>query len=73
MDSNPGDALIFHCFTLHKFEGNHSPDRDRRVLFLRYADADAVEVYNNRAPRAGKLLRGTTKFDDVRRFEENLT
>lgn len=35
---------------LHRSGGNTS-QRDRRVLFLRYADADAVEVYNDRKPR----------------------
>ena len=72
MHSNPGDALIFHCFTLHKSEGNMSKDRDRRVLFLRYADADAVEVYNGRKPRLGRLVKGETRFDEVRAFESHL-
>ena len=66
-----GESLVLHCLTLHKSEGNRS-DRDRRVLFLRYADADAVEVYNDRRPRLGRLLRGTTQFDAVRRFESDL-
>lgn len=72
MESSAGDALIFHCFTLHKSEGNMSADRDRRVLFLRYADADAVEVYNHRKPRLGRLVKGTTRFDEVRAFESDL-
>ena len=67
-----GEAIVFHCWTLHKSQGNFSPDRDRRILFLRYADADAVEVYNNRRPRIGPLLRGNTKFPEVERFEADL-
>ena len=67
-----GDALIFHAWMLHKSDGNFSADRDRRILFLRYADADAVEVYNDRRPRLGRLLRGTTQFPEVRGFEADL-
>jgi hypothetical protein len=67
-----GESLIFTCWTLHKSEGNRSNDRDRRILFLRYADADAVEVYNNRQPRLGRLLRGQTKFPEVAQFESQL-
>ncbi len=67
-----GEAIVLHCWTLHKSEGNLAPDRDRRILFLRYADADAVEVYNNRRPRLGPLLRGVTNFPDVARFEAEL-
>lgn len=69
MAMHAGDCLIFNCWMLHKSEGNLSKDRDRRVLFLRYADADAVEVYNNRKPRLGKLIRGSTKFEEVGKFE----
>lgn len=72
MEMKAGDCLIFNCWMLHKSEGNYSTDRDRRVLFLRYADADAVEVYNNRKPRLGRLVRGTTKFDEVAGFEASL-
>ncbi len=64
-----GDAVIFHCHMLHRSEGNHSKTRDRRILFLRYADADAVEVYNDRQPRLGPLLRGSTQFPEVEAFE----
>jgi hypothetical protein len=67
-----GESIIFTCWTLHKSEGNRSRDRDRRILFLRYADADAVEVYNDRRPRLGRLLRGTTRFPEVREFEAHL-
>jgi hypothetical protein len=67
-----GESLIFHCWMLHKSEGNMSPDRDRRILFLRYADADAVEVYNERRPRLGKLLCGRTRFPEVEQFEREL-
>lgn len=72
MEMNAGDALIFSCWMLHKSDGNYSKDRDRRILFLRYADADAVEVYNNRRPRLGRLLKGATKFEEVRLFESEL-
>ncbi len=66
-----GECLFFHCWTLHKSEGNRT-DRDRRILFFRYADADAVEVDKGRKPRLGKLLRGSTQFGDVRQFETDL-
>jgi len=64
-----GETLMFHCWTLHQSRGNFSESRDRRILFLRYADADAVEVYNGRKPRLGKLLRGKTQFSEVEEFE----
>lgn len=67
-----GETLLFHCWTLHKSEGNFSPDRDRRILFMRYADADAVEVYNQRKPRLGRLVRGKTRFPEVEQFEADL-
>ena len=67
-----GDALILHCWMLHKSEGNKSKTRDRRILFLRYADADAVEIYNERRPRLGRLLRGSTRFAEVENFESHL-
>jgi len=67
-----GESILFHCWTLHKSQGNMSRDRDRRLLFLRYADADAVEVYNGRKPRLGKLLRGATRFAEVQEFEASL-
>jgi Phytanoyl-CoA dioxygenase (PhyH) len=66
-----GDCLLFHGWTLHKSEGNFS-DRDRRILFFRYADADAIETDKCGKPRLGRLLRGTTKFEEVREFEANL-
>lgn len=66
-----GEAIVFHCWMLHKSQGNFSPDRDRRILFLRYADADAVEVYNNRRPRLGPLLKGVTKFPEVASYESS--
>lgn len=72
MPLRAGECLVFGCWTLHKSEGNFSPDRDRRILFLRYADADAVEVYNGRKPRLGRLLRGTTRFPEVAAFESHL-
>lgn len=67
-----GDCLIFSCWMLHKSEGNHSRDRDRRVLFFRYADADAVEVYAGRRPRLGRLVRGRSKFAEVTAYESAL-
>ncbi len=67
-----GECLIFNCWTLHKSDGNFSKDRDRRILFLRYADADAVEVYNRRRPRLGRLVRGRTRFPEVEAFESDL-
>lgn len=72
MEMKAGDALIFNCWMLHKSDGNYSTDRDRRILFLRYADADAVEVYNNRKPRLGRLVKGETQFDEVADFEADL-
>ena len=72
MPMKAGETLIFHCWTLHQSQGNFSKDRDRRILFMRYADADAVEVYNDRQPRLGKLLRGTTQFEEVAAYESDL-
>jgi ectoine hydroxylase-related dioxygenase (phytanoyl-CoA dioxygenase family) len=72
MEMKAGDALIFNCWMLHKSDGNYSADRDRRILFLRYADADAVEVYNERRPRLGRLVKGQTKFKEVEQFEAAL-
>ena len=72
MPLKAGECLFFHCWTLHKSEGNLSKDRDRRILFVRYADADAVEVYNNRRPRLGHLVRGITRFPEVQAFEAEL-
>jgi ectoine hydroxylase-related dioxygenase (phytanoyl-CoA dioxygenase family) len=68
-----GEALVFGCWTLHKSDGNHAKDRDRRILFLRYADADAVEVYNERKPRLGRLVRGSTRYPEVEAYEQNLS
>lgn len=72
MEMKAGDALVFNCWMLHKSDGNYSTDRDRRILFLRYADADAVEVYNDRKPRLGRLVKGTSVFDEVKYFEKDL-
>eukprot|EP01043_Picozoa_sp_COSAG02_P020536 COSAG02_NODE_1016_length_15190_cov_128.667418_15_plen_262_part_00 len=66
-----GQVLIMHCHMMHCSQPNLS-DRPRRILFTRYADADAVEVYNpGTPPRLGRLLCGTTKFPEVARFGEN--
>ena len=73
MPLQAGDVLLFHCWMLHKSDGNFSQDRDRRILFLRYADADAVEVYSDRQPRLGRLFRGQTRFPQVREFEAELS
>jgi len=67
-----GESIVFHCWMLHKSEDNRSTTRDRRILFMRYADADAVEVYNDGAPRLGRLLRGQTRFDEVAAYEAEL-
>lgn len=72
MEMKAGDTLIFNCWMLHKSDGNYSTDRDRRILFLRYADADAIEVYNNRKPRLGKLVHGNTIFNEVKEFEADI-
>ena len=67
-----GQVLLLHCDTLHGSQGNATRG-DRRMLFCRYADADAVEVCNEGAVRVGRLLRGesvheqvTTAADDTR-------
>lgn len=72
VEMKAGDAVIFHCHTLHRSEGNFSKTRDRRILFLRYADADAVEVYNGNTPRLGPLIRGATIYPEVEGFEREL-
>lgn len=66
-----GECLFFHGWTLHKSDGNMS-DRDRRIIFFRYANADSVEVDKGNKPRLGRLLRGSTKFEEVRNFEAEL-
>ena len=66
-----GESIIFHCLMLHKSEANKSR-RKRRFLFMRYADADAVEVYNGHKPRLGKLLCGKTKYKSVEEFEKEI-
>jgi len=72
MPMKAGDCLVFTCWTLHKSGGNFSKDRDRRVLFFRYADADAIEVYNHRRPRLGRVVRGRSRFAEVAAFEQDL-
>lgn len=72
MPMKAGDCLMFSCWMLHKSGGNHSPDRDRRVLFLRYADADAVEVYNQRKPRLGRVVLGRSRHPEVAAYEQDL-
>ena len=67
-----GECLFFHCHMMHRSEGNHSNDRDRRLLFFRYADADAVEVYNDNRPRLGRLVRGKTIYPEVENYEASL-
>lgn len=69
IEMKAGDSCVMHCWTLHKSGPNLSKTKDRRILFMRFADADAVEVYNNRVPRLGRLLRGTTRFKEVRQYE----
>jgi len=63
-----GEAVMFHALTLHKSMHN-ATDEDRLCLFMRYGDADAVEVYNGGKPRLGRLLRGTTKYREVETSE----
>ena len=71
MTMRKGQVLIMHCHMMHCSQPNLS-DRPRRILFTRYADADAVEVYNPGAPpRLGRLLCGETKFSEVAQFGEN--
>ena len=72
MPMKAGESLFFTCWMLHKSEGNKSATRDRRLLFVRYADADAVEIYNERRPRLGRLLRGETRFPEVTAYESGL-
>lgn len=72
VEMRAGESVCFHCWTLHKSDGNHAADRDRRILFMRYADANAVEVYNGGKPRLGKLLRGETRFAEVAEYEADL-
>jgi ectoine hydroxylase-related dioxygenase (phytanoyl-CoA dioxygenase family) len=67
-----GECMFFHCHMMHRSEGNQSRDRDRRIVFFRYADADAVEVYNDNKPRLGRLLRGKTIYPEVESYEANL-
>jgi len=64
-----GESLFFTCWMLHKSEGNRSTTHDRRLVFVRYADADAVEVSNGHQPRLGRLLRGETRFPEVSAYE----
>ena len=65
-----GETLLLHCHTLHRSKGNVSEVRDRRLLFLRYADANAVERYRPACPpRLGRLLRGVTVFPSVEEYE----
>ena len=71
MPMRAGDVLMMHCHMLHA-SGPNTTDRHRRFLFLRYADADAVEVFNENRPRLGRLLRGTTRFPEVEGFEAHL-
>jgi ectoine hydroxylase-related dioxygenase (phytanoyl-CoA dioxygenase family) len=63
-----GQVLVMHCHMMHCSQPNLS-DRPRRILFTRYADADAVEAYNPGAPpRLGRLLCGHTRFPEVAKF-----
>jgi hypothetical protein len=66
-----GQALVMHCWMLHR-SGPNLSGIDRRILFMRYADADAVEVYHARRPRLGRILRGKSRFAEVEAFEANL-
>lgn len=68
----PGECVIFHALTFHKSNGNHT-NEDRVFFFLRYADADTVEVYNDRKPRLGKVVRGSSRFPEIAAYESDLT
>jgi hypothetical protein len=59
-----GQIMLLHAHTLHRSVGNHT-EGDRRLLFCRYCDADAVEVYNNNAVRVGRLLSGVSSYPEV--------
>jgi Phytanoyl-CoA dioxygenase (PhyH) len=59
-----GECVVFHGNLLHMSKGNET-DRMRRAYFFRYADADAIELKTGR-PRIGMLLRGTSRFHEVR-------
>ena len=69
MTMKAGQVLIMHCHMMHTSQPNLS-DRPRRIMFTRYADADAVEFYNpGEPPRLGRLLCGVTRYPEVARFE----
>ena len=64
-----GQLLVMHAQMMHASDPNTAA-RPRRVLFNRYADADAVEAYNSgRPPRLGRLLCGATALPAVAEFE----
>jgi hypothetical protein len=63
-----GECVVFHGNLLHTSKGN-TTDKLRRAYFFRYADADAIEVLTGR-PRIGKLLRGESRFAEVRNCSE---
>ena len=63
-----GECLLFHGNLLHMSKGNDT-DKIRRAFFFRYADADAIEMLTGE-PRIGKLLRGGSKFSEVRGCSE---
>jgi Phytanoyl-CoA dioxygenase (PhyH) len=63
-----GECVVFHGNLLHMSKGNNG-DQMRRAYFFRYADADAIEVKTSR-PRIGMLLRGTSRFREVRECSE---
>ena len=56
----------------------HFPRPDRGLLWIaalahnNVVDADAVERYNDDAPRLGPLLRGISRFNQVTDFEQEL-
>ena len=41
--ASPGDLLVHHALTIHRADGNHSPDRQRRALGFIYYAAQAIE------------------------------
>ena len=53
-----------HLFTRAMTDGLFVPVS--RMLFCRYCDADAVEVFNGGKVRVSRLLSGRSSFPEVR-------
>ena len=50
-DTRPGDVIVHHARTIHGAHANHSADRRRRALSIRYAGDDAVFRIKPGAPQ----------------------